>query len=229
VAHRGVGFRCQPNPERSVLTVSRAEQENLAACWMVAGSTTIPTRRSEMVAIGGDDDRPVTFQILELVDDPEGAEPIGTIRTEIPAGASEIEFQVDIDANTTMLLTITDHQHRMMWEYQLNNLFRSVGSQPEDIMERIFDGFTVWPVQKLTDGEIPAGAVAGISLQTMDVDAQLRRLDDRIRLLEQGRWAPGGIINASARELEAILLHTIERCRAMRDRLADLGGPGHPA
>jgi hypothetical protein len=62
----------------------------------------------------------------------------------------------------------------------------------------------------------------------MDVDAELRRLEDRIRLLEQGRWAPGGIINASGRELEAILGRTIERCRAVRDRLAKLPGAGQP-
>ncbi|GAA1557531.1 Hsp70 family protein [Kribbella sancticallisti] len=134
----GVLVESDPGTEGTLPRLARTDEANTVVLDLLRKGTTVPTRRSERVELGGHQpDVTYRLRLVELKSpwSSMGFTPLGVVEFKCPSPA--VEVVCDVDANSTMVLHLRDTPGR--WERRLL-LNRTSGNGLESIVDQRLTG-----------------------------------------------------------------------------------------
>jgi molecular chaperone DnaK (HSP70) len=204
--------------------------------------TTIPTKRSEILLFDAPAGTPLTCTIVERSKTADETVPIGQITVPAPRNDRDLglEFALNIDANSMILLSVTDAAAQWRADYQLNQLYRHADPlRPGERANLLLDGWTLSPIHKLRDDEsgAPESAetirTADIQRLYTEVNAERTELDLVLAREADVSWSQAPYRAEVARVAEARLLNRAGRYRdalsLATSSLRKLASRGHVA
>lgn len=166
IAQDGIGIRCKlyDRPARgdkeAYALVSADPRRNSDEVALISRYTTIPTVRHDIFTFEGAPGQYLTLEFVEFR--VNGVEAIGQVRIPADDTDNDVELKIDIEADGTILATVTSERNMQKRRYQLNNLYRDGRDwAPFGELEAALLGYSVWPLRPITDPDpVPPGVLS---------------------------------------------------------------------
>lgn len=193
LSHRGIGLRLaladgNGGDAASIPSRRYGEQRQLRAHKDSAGGadtvtlverlTTIPTRRSEIFTFEGDAEADIVFTLIERSKTSAKDVPVGVIRLAAPGESVQLEIDIDVDANSAMMLRIFDHDRRIVSFFQINQFYRLPSAMTlEARTDMLLRGWAIHAVARILPHQMNSVLEHGLErLETIDIDQYVGEL-----------------------------------------------------
>jgi molecular chaperone DnaK len=179
LTHRPFGCHVERvGPDRYRKTSSAA---NAVFELLLDHSVSIPTTATRAVTFVGTPVEPLTLQLVERSRTAGSIAPVGALRIPLPGDAVQVELNVDIDANGTMVVELDDLTNKTARMYYLNE--RDFGGYAADHRMRLLaEGWTLHEPRHLTPTSVAddtgTDQAKAETLATIDGDAELASVAD---------------------------------------------------
>lgn len=178
LSHRGIGLRLALVGNERQAQAFKESADGAHTVTLIERLTTIPTRRSVIFTFEGDPAADIQFTLIEKSKTSDDDVPIGMIRMAAPGESVRLEIDIDVDANSAMVLRIFDRERRIACFFQINQFYRE--ARPLRLEQRIdllLDGWVIHPIGRVMPDRVNMVTKDGLErLETIDVEQYAKEL-----------------------------------------------------